>query len=75
MKALKCETSLNLACENSHFFSLFAVGDVSRGGMSVTQRQKFHTDDINQCLYDKSGSPGVSNANLFQFYVSSGRFW
>ena len=41
--------------------------DVSRRGMSVTQRQKFHTDDINQCLNNKSGSHGVPNANLFNF--------
>ena len=27
------------------FSSLFAAGDVSRGGTSATQRQKFHTDD------------------------------
>ena len=25
---------------------LLALGDVSRGGMSATQRQKFHTDDV-----------------------------
>ena len=36
-----------IACENSRFSSLFAAGDVSRGGMSATQRQKFHTDDVN----------------------------
>ena len=41
--------------------------DVSRGGTSATQRQKFHTDDINQCLHNKSGSHGVPNANLFNF--------
>ena len=41
--------------------------DVSRRGMSVTQRQKFHTDKINQCLNNKSGSHGVPNANLFNF--------
>ena len=35
-----------LACENIHFFSLFVDGDVSRGGTSATQRQKFHTDDV-----------------------------
>ena len=34
---------------------------------SATQRQKFHTDDVNQCLHDKSGSHGVPNANLFNF--------
>jgi len=31
----------------------------------VSQRQKFHTDDVNQCLPNKSGSYGVPNANLF----------
>ena len=43
------------------------LGDVSRGGTSSTQRQKFHTDDVNQCLHNKSGSHGVPNANLFNF--------
>ena len=41
--------------------------DVSQGGMSATQRLKFHTDDVNQCLHNKSGSHGVPNANLFNF--------
>ena len=41
--------------------------EVSRGGTSATQRQKFHTDDVNQCLHNKSGSHGVSSANLFNF--------
>ena len=41
--------------------------DVSRGETSATQRQKFHTDDINQCLHNKSGSHGVSNVNLLNF--------
>ena len=39
---------VELACENSHFSSLLAAGNVLRGGTSVTQSQKFHTDDINQ---------------------------
>ena len=56
-----------IACENIRFSSLFAVGDVSRGGTSVTQRQKFHTDDANQCLHNKSGSHGVSNTDLSNF--------
>ena len=56
-----------LACENIRFSSLFAAGDVSRGGTSATQRQKFHSDDANQCLLNKSGSHGVPNANLFNF--------
>ena len=32
----------HIACENIRFSSLFAAGDVSRGGTSATQRQKFH---------------------------------
>ena len=35
-----------IACENIRFSSLFATGDVSRGGTSATQRQKFNTDDV-----------------------------
>ena len=38
---------LKLACENIRFSSLFAAGDVSGGGTSATQQQKFHTDDAN----------------------------
>ena len=38
--------SVLVACENICFSSLFAAGDVSRGGTSATQRQKFHTDDV-----------------------------
>ena len=30
----------------------------------MTQRQKFHTDDANQCLHNESGSHGVPNINL-----------
>ena len=41
--------------------------NVSRGGTSATQRQKFHTDDVNQRLHNKSGSHVVPNANLFNF--------
>ena len=56
-----------VACENIRFSSLFAAGDVSRGGTSATQRQKFHTDDANRCLHKKSSSHGVPNTNLFNF--------
>ena len=41
--------------------------DASRGGMSATQRQKFHTEDVNQYLHNKSGSHAVPNAKLFNF--------
>ena len=33
----------------------------------MTQRQKVHTDDVNQRLYNKSGSHGVPNINLTNF--------
>ena len=56
-----------LACENIRFSFLFAAGDVSQGGTSATQQRKFHTDDANQCLHNKSGSHGVPNINLSNF--------
>ena len=59
--------SLVLACENIRFSSLVAAGDVSHRGTSATQQQKFHTDDANQCLHNKSGSHGVPNTNLSNF--------
>ena len=43
-KEWKCK--IQVACENIRFSSLFAAGDVSRGGTSATQRQKFYTDDV-----------------------------
>ena len=39
----------------------------SRNRTSATQRQKFHTNHVNQCLHNKSGSHGVSNATLFNY--------
>ena len=56
-------------CENSHLSSLLVAGDVFQGGKSVTQLQKFRTDDVNQCLHNKSISHGVPNANLFKFLL------
>ena len=73
MKSLAFEPGLNLLHSLSftprkHPFSpLFAAKDVSRGGTSATQRQKFHTNDANQCLHNKSGSHGVPNINLSNF--------
>ena len=60
-------TKAIVACENIRFSSLFAAGDVSQGGTSATQRQKFHTDDANQGLHNESGSHGVPNINLSNF--------
>ena len=56
--------------------SLFAAGDVLRGGASATQGQKFHTDDANQCLHNKSGGHGVPNiflSNLTYLLVDFGK--
>ena len=62
-RQVQCKSSLR----KHPFLLLFAAGDVSRGGTSATQRQKFHNDDANQCLYNKSGSHGVPNTNLSNF--------
>ena len=77
-EVLKQESMCGLACENIRFSSLFAAGDVACGGTSATQRQKFHTDDANQCLHNKSGSHGVPNINLSNFtclLVDFGKVW
>ena len=60
-------SAMYIACENICFSSLFATGNVPRGGTSATQRLKFHTDDANQYLYNKSGSHGVPDINLSNF--------
>ena len=60
-------TPEDVACENIRFSSLFAAGDVSRGGTSATQRQIFHTDDPNHCLHNESGTHEVPNINLSNF--------
>ena len=61
----------NVARENIRFSSLFAPGGVSRGGTSATQGQKFHTDDANQCLHNKTGSHGIPNIILSNFLNST----
>ena len=33
----------------------------------MTQCQKFHTEDVNQCLHNESGSHGVPKTELFNF--------
>ena len=54
-------------CLASERRTFLLAQDISRGGTSATQREKFHTDDVNQCLHNKSGSHGFPNANLFNF--------
>ena len=72
-----CCSCYEVACENIRFSSLFVAWDVSRRGTSATWRQKFHTDDANQCLHNKSGGHGVPNTNLYNFtchLVDFGKF-
>ena len=66
-KFFKITSDTFIACENIRFPSLFTIGDVSRRGTSATQGQKFHIDDANQCLHNKSGSHGVPNIFLSNF--------
>ena len=40
---------------------------VSRAGTSTSQRQKFHTDDVNQCLHNTYGSHEVPHPILVNF--------
>ena len=43
-------TLLRVACKSSCLSSLLVAQGILPGGMFVPQRQKLHTDDINQCL-------------------------
>ena len=60
-------TLTKLACEYSRFSLLLVARDVSAKGTCATQRQKFHTDDVNQYVYTKTGGHGVPNVHFFDF--------
>ena len=60
-------TNFLWACRNRGFSLLLVAGDFSQWGTSETQGQKFHADDVNQCLQNESSSHGFPNANLFNF--------
>ena len=45
-------TSALIACENSHF--ILAPRRLGHLKRSPTRQQKFHTDEVNQCLHIKS---------------------
>ena len=64
---IKITTTTALACENSRLSTLLAPGEVLLGETSAPKRQELHTDDVNQCLHDKSDSHGVPNLNLLNF--------
>ena len=59
----KVRETLKLAWQNICFSSPFAAGDVSRGGTSATQRQKFHTDDV-KSVRKPVRSAGLSTEKL-----------
>ena len=43
-----------IVCKNSRFFSHFAAVSFREDlATSATQRQKFHTDDVNQSVYTR----------------------
>ena len=64
---IKITTTTALARENSRLSTFLAPGEVSLGGTSAPKGQKLLTDDVNQCLPDKSDSHGVPNLNLPNF--------
>ena len=66
----KCKSSFSQhdhRMQKHPFLHTLRCWDVLHGGTFATQRQKFHTDDANQCLHNKSGSHGVPNINLSHF--------
>ena len=46
---------------------LLGARDVSPGETAARQQQEFHTDDVDQCLLNLSGSREVLSVNLFEF--------
>ena len=68
LKREKCLDNSSLYSLRKHPFLLaLRHGDVLHRRTSTTQRQKFHIDNANQCLDNKSGSQGVPNVNLSNF--------
>ena len=66
LKREKCVDNSSLYSLRKHPF-LLALRHVFHRRTSTTQRQKFHIDNANQCLDNKSGSQGVPNVNLSNF--------
>ena len=65
---LRLSTPATQAREYSCLTSPLAARDVSPWGTSTPQRQKFHTDDVNQCLCgNKSDNHRGPDVNLVDF--------
>ena len=60
-------TSIIACKKKKHFSSLFTAGYVSCEGTSVTQRQKFHTDDVKSVLNQVSRSTDWSTELIHYF--------
>ena len=63
---LRCKCYRFIACENIRFSSLFAAGDVSRGGTSATQQQKFHTELV-KSVRNRETSPAAKSEEKQMF--------
>ena len=57
-------TLQQVACPKIRFSSLFATVDVSCGGMSATQQQEFHTDDVNHTIGSSKNMENTMGQNL-----------
>ena len=66
LSLFSCNRRFSISCENIRFSSLFAAGDVSRGGTSATQRERFHTDDV-KYVQNPVRSPDWSTEQLHCF--------
>ena len=58
-----------ITCENIRFSSLFAAGDVSRGGTSAIQLHKFHTDDVP--IGEERGETDVFAGYYLRLYLAN----
>ena len=61
-------TLQQVACRKIRFSSLFATGDVSRGGMSATQQQEFHTDDVNHTVESSKNMENTMGQIIYLFF-------
>ena len=62
-------TLQQVACRKIRFFSLFATGDVSRGGTSATQWRKFHTDDVNHTIESSKNIEITMGQIIYLFFL------
>ena len=68
-------TLQQVACGNIRFSSLFAAGDVLHGETSATQRQKFHTDDVNHTIESSKNMENTMGQNNLPFFSFWYIFW